>query len=165
MVHHKLPEKIANPGPLLGVMRTCREAMIRACSQVKPMGTTYQGLSMVVAAIDALASLLNGRNDYFWAKGGGATEAERKQRTDDVAREAAADEVIATTPDTSEPTLAPPPDRTADDIIADCDGDPRAAVVELLAIVRSLINENQGLREAASPGYARRRPMVFGSGQ
>ena len=54
------------------------------------------------------------------------------------------------------------PDRTADEIIAECGGDPRAAVVELLAIVRSLIHENQTLREAASPGFARRRPIVFG---
>jgi hypothetical protein len=54
-----------------------------------------------------------------------------------------------------------PGDQTAD-IIADCGGDPRAAVIELLAIVRSLIHENQALREAASPGFARRRPMVFG---
>jgi len=37
-----------------------------------------------------------------------------------------------------------------------------AAVAELLAIVRSLIAENQKLREAASPGFARKRPMVFG---
>jgi hypothetical protein len=54
------------------------------------------------------------------------------------------------------------PDQTADDIIADCDGDPGAAVIELLAIVRSLIHENQTLHEAASPGFARRRPTVFG---
>jgi hypothetical protein len=54
------------------------------------------------------------------------------------------------------------PEQTADDIIADCDGDPRAAVVELLAIIQSLIHENQALREAASPGFARRRPIVFG---
>ena len=54
------------------------------------------------------------------------------------------------------------PDRTADEIIAECGGDARAAVVELLAIVRSLIHENQTLREAASPGFARRRPIVFG---
>jgi hypothetical protein len=54
------------------------------------------------------------------------------------------------------------PDQTADDIIADCDGDPRAAVIELLAIIRSLIRENQALREAASPGFARKRPIVFG---
>ena len=53
-------------------------------------------------------------------------------------------------------------DQTAEAIIADCDGDPRAAVVELLAIVRSLIHENRALREAASPGFARRRPIVFG---
>ena len=33
-------------------------------------------------------------------------------------------------------------DQTADDIIADCDGDPRAAVIELLAIIRSLIHES-----------------------
>jgi hypothetical protein len=56
-----------------------------------------------------------------------------------------------------------PYDRTADDIIADCGGDARSAVIELLAIVRSLIHENQKLREAASPGFARRRPIVFGS--
>jgi hypothetical protein len=162
MVHHKLPDKIANPGPLLSVMRTCRKAMISACSQVKPRGPTYHGLTMVVAAIDALASLLMGRNDYFWAKGGGVTEAERKQIADDATREAEAGKVSATTADTEEPTPAPP-DRTADEIIADCDGDPRAAVAELLAIIRSLIHENQTLREAASPGFARRRPIVFGS--
>jgi hypothetical protein len=56
-----------------------------------------------------------------------------------------------------------PPDPTADDIIADCGGDARAAVIELLAILRSLIHENQTLREAASPGFARKRPVVFGS--
>jgi hypothetical protein len=54
------------------------------------------------------------------------------------------------------------PEQTADAIIADCDGDPRAAVVELLAIVRSLIHVNQALRESASPGFARLRPIVFG---
>jgi hypothetical protein len=53
-------------------------------------------------------------------------------------------------------------DRTADDVMAECGGDPRAAIVELLAIIRSLIHENQTLREAASPGFARRRPIVFG---
>jgi hypothetical protein len=58
MVYHKLSDKLTNPGPLLGVMRTCRQAMIGACSEVKPMGATYHGLTMVIAAIDALASLL-----------------------------------------------------------------------------------------------------------
>jgi hypothetical protein len=55
------------------------------------------------------------------------------------------------------------PQETVDDIIADCGGDPRAAVIELLAIIRSLIHENQTLRESASPGFARCRPIVFGS--
>jgi hypothetical protein len=59
-------------------------------------------------------------------------------------------------------TGADKPDQTADDVIAECGGDPRAAVVELLAIIRSLIQENQTLREAASPGFARQRPFVFG---
>jgi hypothetical protein len=59
-------------------------------------------------------------------------------------------------------TDAKKPDQTADDVIAECGGDPRAAVAELLAIIRSLIHENQTLREAASPGFARQRPIVFG---
>jgi hypothetical protein len=54
-------------------------------------------------------------------------------------------------------------DQTIDEVIADCGGDARAAVGELLAIVRSLIQENQTLREGASPGFARKRPIVFGS--
>jgi hypothetical protein len=65
MVYRKLPDKIANPGPLLGVMRSCRQAMIEASNHVKPGGTTYHGLHMVVAAIDALAGLLIRRPDYF----------------------------------------------------------------------------------------------------
>lgn len=47
-------------------------------------------------------------------------------------------------------------------IIADRAGDPRAAVIELPAIVRSLIAENLMLREASSPEFERRRPIVFG---
>ena len=48
-----------------------------------------------------------------------------------------------------------------DEIIADCGGDARAAIVELVAVIRSLILQNITLREAASPGFARRRPIVF----
>ena len=57
-------------------------------------------------------------------------------------------------------TDAPP--SAAPDKTAACGGDARAAVIELLAIIRGLIHENQMLREAASPGFARRRPIVFG---
>jgi hypothetical protein len=38
----------------------------------------------------------------------------------------------------------------------DCDGDPRAAVNELVAIVGAVLEENEALRDAASPGYARK---------
>jgi hypothetical protein len=64
--------------------------------------------------------------------------------------------------DESEKPAVAPSDQTIDGVIADCGGDARAAVGELLAIVRSLVHENQTLREAASPGFARRRPIVFG---
>ena len=53
-------------------------------------------------------------------------------------------------------------DAAVEDIIAECVGDARAALAELLAIIRSLIHENKTLRETASPGFARRRPIVFG---
>jgi hypothetical protein len=34
-------------------------------------------------------------------------------------------------------------------------------MVELLAIIRSLIHENEALRESASPGFTRKRPIIF----
>jgi hypothetical protein len=90
MVYHKRPDKLANPGPLLGVMRTCRQAMTDASATVKPMGTIYHGLSMVVSAIDALATLLTGcRTDYFWSVGHGATEGEIARRESELATECA----------------------------------------------------------------------------
>lgn len=65
MVYRKLPDKIRDPGPILGAMRHCRRAMIDAQGAVKPLGTIYHGLGMVVSAIDALAMLLLGREGYF----------------------------------------------------------------------------------------------------
>jgi hypothetical protein len=85
----QLPDKIANPGPLLGVMRTCREAMTHASSQVKPFGTTYHGLSMVVASIDALAALLIGRESNFWAQGSAPASHDVQER-EPIEREAEA---------------------------------------------------------------------------
>ena len=49
-----------------------------------------------------------------------------------------------------------------DEIIADCGGDARATIAELVAVIHSLILENKTLRAAASPGFARRRPIMFG---
>jgi hypothetical protein len=57
---------------------------------------------------------------------------------------------------------SPTAEPTVDEIISDCGGDARAAIVELVAVIRSLILENKTLRAAASPGFARRRPIVFG---
>lgn len=65
MVYHKRPDKIRDPGPILGAMRLCRRAMIDAQRTVKPFGTMYHGVGMVVSAIDALAMLLLGREGYF----------------------------------------------------------------------------------------------------
>jgi hypothetical protein len=87
MATRRRPDTIDNPGPLLAIMRTCRQAMISASTAVRPTGTAYQGLGAAVAAIDALAALLTGRQDYFWAVGGGATEAQRKQMAADQAME------------------------------------------------------------------------------
>jgi hypothetical protein len=49
-----------------------------------------------------------------------------------------------------------PIEQVAAKVIEDCGGDPQAAVTELIAIVRALMADNEALREAASPGYARR---------
>jgi hypothetical protein len=46
--YHKRPDRIANPGPLLGRLRICRDEVVRASGAVKPFGVTYHGLSMVV---------------------------------------------------------------------------------------------------------------------
>jgi hypothetical protein len=55
-----------------------------------------------------------------------------------------------------------PPEQAPGQIITDCDGDARAAMVELLAIIHSLIRENQTPHEAASPGFARAADRVLG---
>jgi hypothetical protein len=87
MVYRKLPDRISDPGPLLSVMRTCRKAMIEASTRVKPMGTVYHGLNMVVSAIDALATLLIGRRNYFWAQGSAPMNDAQRAR-DEAEREA-----------------------------------------------------------------------------
>jgi hypothetical protein len=69
VVYRKKPDRIDDPGPILRAMLPCRKAMIDAMSSVKPLGVLYHGLSMVVSAIDALATLLIGREGYFWATG------------------------------------------------------------------------------------------------
>jgi hypothetical protein len=48
-----------------------------------------------------------------------------------------------------------PVEQLAERIIADCGGDPRAAVSELVAIVAALLEDNRALARAASPGDVR----------
>jgi hypothetical protein len=56
----------------------------------------------------------------------------------------------------AEATFAP--EAIADQIIADCGGDMRAAVIELVTLIGALRRENENLAAASSPGYARRAP-------
>jgi hypothetical protein len=46
----------------------------------------------------------------------------------------------------------------AEEIIRNCGGDARAAVVELISIVRHLAEEVDRLNAADSPGFVRRAP-------
>ena len=46
----------------------------------------------------------------------------------------------------------------ADQIIADCGGDARAAVIELVTLIGALGQENETLAFASSQGFARRSP-------
>jgi hypothetical protein len=75
MVHHKRLEKLTNPDPLLGAMRSCRHAMIEASAAVSPWERSITA-SLWSSAIDALAALLIRRYDYFWSTDGGAPRAE-----------------------------------------------------------------------------------------
>jgi hypothetical protein len=77
MVYRRLPDQLARPGPFIGELRRCREAVIRVSATVKPFGAVYCALHNVTAAIDAAAALISGRRDYFHEPGGGATEGQK----------------------------------------------------------------------------------------
>jgi hypothetical protein len=49
-------------------------------------------------------------------------------------------------------------EQVAEKVIADCGGNPRATVSELVAIVGALLEDNRALAKAASPGYVRKSP-------
>jgi hypothetical protein len=75
--HRNRPDRLDNPGPLLGRLRSIREELIKALTAVKPFGAIYHGLSMVIAAIDALAVLLTGERDYFTGLGSTASKGQQ----------------------------------------------------------------------------------------
>jgi hypothetical protein len=55
-----------------------------------------------------------------------------------------------------EPLFIAKMEEVADQIIADCGGNARAAVVELAAMVHCLADDNRQLMSATSHGFARR---------
>lgn len=59
----------ADPAGAMRAMGFCRAAMIDVLRTVKPMGPSYHGASMVIAAIDAFAQLITGQRYYFSADG------------------------------------------------------------------------------------------------
>ena len=74
MVYQKKPDRLENPGPLIGEMRRCREAAIRAASSAKSHGVIYHALQMVVVAIDGAAHVITGQPYYFSEGGTGPSE-------------------------------------------------------------------------------------------
>lgn len=76
-----------DPATTVRALRACREAMIEVCRCVKPMGPVYHAASMVISAIDAMATLLTGERFYFSAEGSSAPEGARQLTEARMARE------------------------------------------------------------------------------
>jgi hypothetical protein len=85
--YRKRADRLDNPGPLLGKLRAVREELLKTCSTVKPFGTIYHGLSMVVTAIDSLAVLLTSDKDYFMALGSAAGDGQLEAEAEKLRRE------------------------------------------------------------------------------
>ena len=83
------PSEIPDPDAALAALVTCRRAMIGVLRTVTPMGVSYHGASMVVAAIDGMGTVLTGRLDPFAIGGtvgpGRAMELLARQREADEA--------------------------------------------------------------------------------
>jgi hypothetical protein len=77
VVNQKKPDRLENPGPVIGEMRRCRDVAIRAASSVKSHGVIHHALQMVVVAIDGAAHVITGQPYYFSEGGMGPSETER----------------------------------------------------------------------------------------
>ena len=77
MVYRKKPDRLENPGPLIGEMRRCREAAVRAASAAMSHGVIYRALQMVVVAIDGAAHVITGQPYCFSEGCTGLSEAEQ----------------------------------------------------------------------------------------
>jgi hypothetical protein len=74
LINRKLPEELPSPGPFIGELRKCRDAVTRASATVKPFGAVYQALRLIIVAIDGAAQVITGRRDYFYGQGSSATD-------------------------------------------------------------------------------------------
>ena len=70
-----------DPAATIRAMRFCRDAMIEVHRCVKPTGPAYHAASMVISAIDAMATFLTGERYYFSAGGSASSGADRDQDT------------------------------------------------------------------------------------
>ncbi len=68
-----------DPAAAVRAMRVCRDAMTEVCRCVKPMGPAYHAASMVISAIDAMATFLTGERYYFSAHGSAIGDASQEQ--------------------------------------------------------------------------------------
>lgn len=68
-----------DPAATVKAMRVCREAMIEVCRCVRPTGPAYHAASMVISAIDAMATFLTGERYYFSSPGSATNDAAREQ--------------------------------------------------------------------------------------
>ena len=85
MIYRRKPDDLPDTRPVLDAMGRCRKALLTESDKVRPFGLTYKALGTVMAAIDALATLLTGRDDFYSA--GGSTTGSENGRWRDSGRE------------------------------------------------------------------------------
>jgi hypothetical protein len=85
--YRKRQDRIDDPGPLLGRIRVIREELVRTTRTVKPFGVVHHALSMVVVAIDGLATVLTGEQFYFMGVGSTVNEGALVVETEKLAQE------------------------------------------------------------------------------
>ncbi len=75
MIYRCKPDDLHDTRPLLDAMGRCRKALLAESDKVRPFGVTFKAIHAVTTAIDAVATLLTGRDD-FYAAGGSTTGSE-----------------------------------------------------------------------------------------
>ncbi len=70
-------DHVKDPEHLLRVIGACRAEVVRASAGVKAYGPVYHALSMVITAIDALATMITGNAYHFSIGGSVLTEQQR----------------------------------------------------------------------------------------